>query len=298
MSELKIFEGGEFGQVRIVMEEGNPWFVAKDIVKALDYSEQSQGQLSVILKAVPEEWKGRRQVSTLQSKQYLTVLSEQGLYFFLGRSEKPKALPYQKMVAGEIMPSIRKHGAYLTPDTIQEVIRNPDTLLILVKELQQEQEARKLAESKLAMAEEKIEIDKPKVEVAEALDSAAETLTVGEASKIIQQAGYTEHGQNFLYGFLRENGFVMKVGCAPTQRAIKAGWLKEHVTFWEDRQGATHPTISSRVTGKGMSYLLDVFRKRHDAEQAREQHQGSLVERKKRPFSLKKLTEEEYRQLQ
>lgn len=98
--------------VRVVKDEsGSPWFVAKDILKALDYSDNSNA--ARVISYVPEEWRGVNQIHTPYGIQNMLTLSEPGLYFFLGRSDKPKALPFQKWLAGEVLPSIRKTGRYV-----------------------------------------------------------------------------------------------------------------------------------------------------------------------------------------
>lgn len=109
MNELKIFEKTEFGTVRVVEQNGEPWFVAKDVARALGYSSTN---MTTIFSAVPEEWKGSNPIATPGGEQEMLVISEQGLYFFLGRSDKLKALPYQKWIAGDVVPSIRKTGQY------------------------------------------------------------------------------------------------------------------------------------------------------------------------------------------
>ena len=96
--------------VRTIAENGEIWFVAKDVAQALEYSSTN---MTTIFSAVPEEWKGSKPIATLGGNQKLLMISEQGLYFFLGRSDKPKALPFQKWLAGEVLPSIRKTGAYV-----------------------------------------------------------------------------------------------------------------------------------------------------------------------------------------
>lgn len=97
--------------VRIVPDEnGEPWFVAKDVAKALDYEWNGASRIA----HVPEEWRGVTSVVTPSGTQEMLTLSEQGLYFFLGRSDKPKALPFQKWLAGEVVPSIRKTGRYIS----------------------------------------------------------------------------------------------------------------------------------------------------------------------------------------
>ena len=99
--------------VRVVTIDGEPWFVAKDVLFALDYSESSNP--SRMVAHVPEEWRGVNPIHTPSGEQEMHVLSEQGLYFFLGRSDKPKALPFQKWLAGEVLPAIRKTGRYVAP---------------------------------------------------------------------------------------------------------------------------------------------------------------------------------------
>lgn len=114
MSELvKVFENTAFGNVRIVMQDGEPWFVAKDVAEALGYASTNVVQ---IFGSVPAVWKGSNPITTPGGVQDMVCVSEQGLYFFLGRSDKPKALPYQMWIAGEVMPALRKTGQYsVTP---------------------------------------------------------------------------------------------------------------------------------------------------------------------------------------
>jgi prophage antirepressor-like protein len=96
--------------VRAILRDGEPWFVAKDVLAALDYSGASNA--SRVIAHVPEEWRGVNPIHTPSGEQQMAVLSEQGLYFFLGRSDKPKALPFQKWLAGTVLPAIRKTGRY------------------------------------------------------------------------------------------------------------------------------------------------------------------------------------------
>lgn len=101
----------ESKEVRVVLDEGGePWVVAKDVATVLGYTWHHN-----VIGHVPEEWKGSRPITTPGGIQTVLCLSEQGLYFFLGRSDKPKALPFQKWLAGEVVPSIRKTGAYGMP---------------------------------------------------------------------------------------------------------------------------------------------------------------------------------------
>ena len=112
MNEIMPFMFGE-SVVRVITDEsGEPWFVAKDVALALGYSENSVRQLNNLFQSVPKEWKGHNPIMTLGGQQEMLTLSEQGLYFFVARSDKPAALPFQKWLAGEVLPALRKTGRY------------------------------------------------------------------------------------------------------------------------------------------------------------------------------------------
>jgi prophage antirepressor-like protein len=109
MKEVQLFDfDGE--NVRVVFINGEPWWVAKDVAEALDYT--WNGNLRI--EHVPAEWRGVTSVVTPYGAQDMACLTEQGLYFFLARSDKPKALPFQKWIAGDVLPTIRKTGQYKT----------------------------------------------------------------------------------------------------------------------------------------------------------------------------------------
>lgn len=107
---MQVFSAETFGSVRVIENAGELFFVAKDVLRALEYADDYNPSRAI--QAVPEEWKGVHRIHTPGGEQEMLTLSEQGLYFFLARSDKPKALPYQKWIAGEVMPSIRKTGSY------------------------------------------------------------------------------------------------------------------------------------------------------------------------------------------
>ena len=116
-SSLQVFSGNGFS-IRITSENGEIWFVAKDIAEALGYSETTiSANMSNLFGNVPEMWKGNKRfivssANGVEQTRDMLCVTEQGLYFFLGRSDKPKALPYQMWIAGDVVPSIRKTGSY------------------------------------------------------------------------------------------------------------------------------------------------------------------------------------------
>jgi prophage antirepressor-like protein len=122
----------ESSTVRVVEIDGEPWFVVKDVLSALEYAEDYNPSRAV--DRVPDKWKGVHPLHTLGGQQDMVIFSEAGLYFFVGRSDKPKALPFQMWLAGEVLPSLRKRGFYgLVP--IRERMRHHGTLLRVVKQL-------------------------------------------------------------------------------------------------------------------------------------------------------------------
>lgn len=253
MNELKIFENAAFGAVRVVEVNGEPWFVAKDVLRALGYAEDSNP--SRVTQSVPDEWKGVNPIHTPGGMQEMLIISEQGLYFFLGRSDKPAALPYQKWIAGDVMPAIRRHGAYLTPDMTEKVLSDPDTIIRLATDLKAEREKRRKLEAQAAA-------DRPRVVFAESIEVAKTSILVGEMAKLIKQATGCDMGQNRFFEWLRANGYLHKGGSArnmPTQRCIDAGWMEIKEGTRIGSSGECHITRTPKITGKGQIYFVNLF---------------------------------------
>ena len=147
MEELKIFENAEFGKVRVVEVNGDPWFVGKDVAEILGYTNPNEA----IQDHIDEEDK-------LNSKTLLSfeldlgqrggwLINESGLYSLILSSKLPTAKQFKRWVTAEVIPSIRKHGAYMTPETLEAAILNPDTLIKLCTALKEEQDKRKALEA-------------------------------------------------------------------------------------------------------------------------------------------------------
>lgn len=259
MNDMKIFENSEFGAVRVVDVNGEPWFVAKDVLRALDYADDYNP--SRAMQAIPGEWKGVHRMHTPGGEQEMLIISEQGLYFFLGRSDKPKALPYQMWVAGDVVPTIRKHGGYLTPAKLEEALTDPDTIIRLATNLKAEREKRQALEAQAAA-------DRPKVVFAESIEVAKTSILVGEMAKLIKQATGCDMGQNRFFEWLRANGYLHKGGSArnmPTQHCIDAGWMEIKEGTRIGSSGECHITRTPKVTGKGQIYFENLFREKKAA---------------------------------
>lgn len=248
-----IFSHTDFGAIRVFEDSANElWFVAKDVADALDYTWSGTR-----IAHIPSEWKGVTSVVTPGGKQELSMLSEQGLYFFLARSDKPKALPFQKWLAGDVLPSIRKHGMYATAPTVESMLADPDTAIKLLQNLKEEREQREALEQQVAL-------DAPRVFFSKAVEGAKTSILVGDLAKIIHQSTGFPIGQNRLFEFLRENGYLHKGGSQrnmPTQRSIEAGWMEIKEGTRTNAAGETVITKTTKITGKGQIYFVGLFQK-------------------------------------
>ena len=244
--------------VRSFEDDGVIWFVARDIAEALDYS--LDGGIGKYFAHVPDIWKGGKRISVrsengVEQEREMLCLTEQGLYFFLGRSDKKKAVPYQMWIAGDVVPSIRKHGFYATPETVENIIGNPDAFIQILQEYKNEK-ARRIE------LEQQAEIDKPKVAFANAVDASDGCILIGNLAKLICQNG-VNIGQNRLFQWLRDNGFLCSrkgdMYNAPTQKAIERGLfkVKENIMFHSD--GSSFTSFTTKVTGKGQLFFVDCF---------------------------------------
>lgn len=249
---IQIFSNEEF-QVRTIEDNGEIWFVAKDIAEALEYERFD----SNLIKHVPEIWKGTKRIRTPGGYQEMLCLTENGVYFFLGRSDKKKALPYQMWIAGEVVPSIRKHGMYATPAKVEDILSNPDAFIQVLQAYKAEREKRESLEAK-------IEEDKPKLIFAEAVNTSKESILIGNLAKVLRQNG-VEIGQNRLFEWLRENGFLIKCKGErwnmPTQDSIERGLFEVKTRVINNPDGTTRIVRTTKVTGKGQIYFVNRFLK-------------------------------------
>ena len=182
-------------------------------------------------------------------------LTESGVYKLIFKSHKEEAERFQDWVTDEVLPTIRKHGAYMTENTLEEALTNPDFLIKLATELKEEQNKRK------ALEEEK-KLNAPKVVFADAVSTSKTNILVGELAKILKQNG-VDTGQNRLFEWLRENGYLIKRKGTdynmPTQRSIDLGLFDIKESVHLDSNGVNVITKTPKVTGKGQQYFINKF---------------------------------------
>lgn len=251
MNSLKVFENQEFGKIRISVIQSEPWFVGKDVAEILGYAKPRN---AISAHVDGEDKKDAPIQGPLGGTQTMTVINESGLYSLILSSKLPTAKRFKRWVTSEVLPAIRKHGAYLTEQKVEEILTNPDTIIKLATQLKQEREARK-------QAEQLIEAQKPKVIFAEAVSTSKDGILVGMLAKLLHQNG-VKIGQNRLFQWLRDKGYLMKRGVdknMPTQRSKELGLfdVKERVVGNPD--GSIRLTRTPVVTGKGQVYFVQKF---------------------------------------
>ena len=249
--EIQIFKNEEFGQVRVLEINGEGWLVGKDVAEVLGYSNTSDA----LKKHVDIEDKGVAKCDTLGGSQEMIVINESGLYSLVLRSKLPGAKKFRRWVTSEVLPSIRKHGAYMTDDTLEKALTSPDFLIQLATNLKEEQNKRK------ALEEEK-KANAPKVIFADAVSASHTSILVGELAKLMRQNGI-DTGEKRLFKWLRDNGYLVKRGGTdynmPTQKSVKLGVIETKERTINNPDGSIRITKTPKVTGKGQQYFINKF---------------------------------------
>ena len=253
MNDIQIFNNPEFGQIRTIDHDGEPWFVGKDVAAALGYSNQRDA----LSRHVDGEDKGVVKHDTLGGAQDLAVINESGLYSLVLSSKLPTAKKFKRWVTSEVIPFIRKHGGYLTPDKVEELLINPDAVIKMLTAIKDEREARQAAEMQ-------IEENRPKVLFADAVSASKQSILIGELAKLLKQNG-VEIGQQRLFEWLRNKGYLIRRQGTdrnmPTQRAMKLGLFEIKETIISHSDGHISINKTPKVTGKGQVYFINIFLK-------------------------------------
>lgn len=251
MNELQIFSYNG-NEVRTIQKDGEPWWVLKDVCNVLDLSDTNKTAERLDV----DELTRIKFVTGGQNREMLCI-NESGLYNVILRSDKPEAKPFRKWVTSEVLPSIRKHGAYMTPQKIEEVLLNPDTVIQLATNLKTEREKR-------MELERQAEKDKPLVAFANSVSVAKTSILIGELAKLLKQNGI-EMGQNRLFTWMRKNGYLIsRKGTdynMPTQRSMEMKLFEIKETTISHGDGHTSINRTPKVTGKGQIYFINLFLK-------------------------------------
>ena len=248
MNEIKVFDNPEFGKVRTMEINGEPYFVGKDVAIILGYAKPE----NAIANHVDTEDKTLTPIQggCSTGSQNTTIINESGLYSLILSSKLPKAKEFKRWVTSEVLPSIRKHGAY----AVDELLNDPEFAIKTFTALKEERERSK-------RLSEQIEADKPKVIFADSVSAAKSSILIGDLAKILKQNG-VNIGQNRLFEWFRQNGFLIKSGSSknmPTQKAAEMGLFEVKVSTVNNPDGSIRETKTTKVTGKGQVYFVNKF---------------------------------------
>ena len=270
MNELQIFDSAEFGQIRTIAINNEPWFVAKDVCEAFGDTNYRRSVANI-----EDDDKGVSQIDTPGGKQGMTVINESGLYSLLfqmqpqkakGVSQNEQAIDdrinrlkrFKKWVTHEILPSIRKNGGYIAG---QETMSDEE---LMAKALVVAQNKIAERDALIQKQQAKIEADKPKTIFADAVATSHTSILVGDLAKMICQNGI-QIGQKRLFQWLRENGYLIKRKGSdwnmPTQKAMEMGLFEIKESTHVDGNGCNITKRTPKVTGKGQIYFINKFLK-------------------------------------
>lgn len=250
--ELQIFTNEQFGQVRTAEIDGQPWLVGKDVAEILGYERPTKA----IQDRVDDEdkylldSKTQSQIGIELGQRGGWLINESGLYSLILSSKLPQAKQFKRWVTSEVLPAIRKNGAYVTDYKAVELVSNPNALGDFLQGLTDQVKA----------LETRLEQQKPQVIFAQAVSASQTSILIGDFAKILRQNG-KEIGQNRLFGWLREHGFLInRKGNSwnmPTQRSMDMGLFEIKETTINHSDG--HITISKtpKMTGKGQVYFMN-----------------------------------------
>lgn len=244
------FNNELFGEIRTVRIENEPYFVATDIAKALEYKDTTN--------AIKQhcKWVVKHHIPHPQSKTKtleVNIIPEGDMYRLITNSELPSAEKFERWVFDEVLPSIREHGAYMTNEALERAINDPDWTIQLLTELKRE----RATKEKLKVEQEK---NKPKLELANAIESSSSSILIAQLSKILNQNG-VDIGQNRLFEWMRNNEYLIRKKRAdhnsPTQKSMDLKILEVSESTGVDKDGNTIVRYTPIVTGKGQIYFLN-----------------------------------------
>ncbi len=244
MNELKVFKNQEFGSVRTLVIDKEPWFVGKDVAEVLGYKNQNDA----LSKHVDDEDKDTIAIrDSIGRNRDTPIINESGLYSLILSSKLPSAKKFKRWVTSEVLPALRKTGQY----QVKELSGRELMAKALIE-----------AQSVLAAKDKQIEQMKPKALFADAVASSSTSILIGQLAKILTQNGY-KTGQNRLFARLREEGYLSsRKGNdwnMPQQRYVEQGLFKIKESTHLDSNGVNITTKTVTVTGKGQIYFLNKF---------------------------------------
>lgn len=250
VADLQLFSSERFGRLRATQIDCEVWFAATDVAKALGYRDANQ--ITRALDDDEKRWSEGTLSECTHSHLGIRLINESGLYRVLMRSQRPEAIPFQRWLAHEVVPEIRRNGGYIATsaeDSDADIMAR--ALLIAQKTIDRKNEL-------IALHEATIEYMKPKALFADAVADSDGTCLIGELAKMMCQNGL-EIGQNRLFKLLQRDGYLGKSGSnrnVPTQRSMDMKLFRIKETAVTHSDGRVTINRTPKVTGKGQAYFI------------------------------------------
>ena len=262
VDEIKIFSNDDFGEIRTVTIDGEPWFVGKDVCNVFGDKNHNRS-----IGRIADEDKMLVPISdSMGRNQEIYVVNESGLYSLLFTMQPQKANKngvsnaypietqsrieklhkFKHWVTSEVIPSIRKHGAYMTNEIVERTLADPDYLIQLATALKEERQARKAAENT-------IQEQKPLVDFANQVSDTTDLIDMKTMAKLLKDKNI-KLGRNKLFDFLREQKILMNDN-QPYQQYVDAGYFKVNEYTYTNSFGQSKTNRQTLVTGKGQVYI-------------------------------------------
>ena len=242
MDNIQIFENPEFGKVRTVDINNEPYFVGKDVTEILGYQNASKA----LIDHVDDEDKLNNETLSSLGQRGGWLINESGLYSLILSSKLPKAKEFKRWVTSEILPSIRKHGAYMTDEALYKAITEPDFLIQLATELKAEKEKRKVLE-------EKVKRDRPLVDFATQVSETSDLVDMAQMAKLARDENINI-GRNKLFAWLKDKKILLSDN-TPYQRFIDQNYFAVKEVVKNTAYG-TKTFPKTYITGKGQIYII------------------------------------------
>ena len=266
MDNLKVFENDEFGQLSVIVKNNKEYIEAIEVATILGYSNprdaisrhcNEEGVVFSDVRVVTGFRKDNSQAFQVVTKKFI---DEGNLYRLIIKSKLPSAKRFEKWIMDEVLPSIRKHGAYMSEEVINKTLDDPDFIIEMATKLKYEREQRRLLQEKAEHLEASITIDKPYTNFGKSIATSSDAITIGQFAKVLKNNNINI-GRNRLFSILRVNGYLIKCGkdkYMPKQVYVKQGLFQVSEQIVRTVEGELL-TATTLITGKGQMYFLDLL---------------------------------------
>ena len=253
MNELKIYENQEFGQVRTITKNGEPWFVAADVCRALSIANPSDA-----LRRLDDDEKALVSIEGLsRGNDSGNIVNEPGLYSLVLGSRKPEAKAFKRWITHDVIPAIRKHGAYMVPQTVDEILNDPDTIIRLATQLKAERAKQAELESTVALQKQQIAELSPKAGYYDLILQTRDTVSISKIAKdygksaIWMNRKLSELGVQYMQGRM----WLLY------QKYAQQGYTQSKTVPIVHKDGMPGSAMSTYWTQKGRLFLYELLKR-------------------------------------